>query len=77
MMHIPSRGPMCKSKIVKCTTTFTVDLISGVVVVRNVPAWICTQCGEEWIEDEVSIKLEAIAERAIQHRTQLEMVSFS
>ena len=31
-------------------TTFTVDLGFGVVVVRDVPATVCSQCGADWIE---------------------------
>jgi len=40
-----------------------------------VPALVCTQCGEEWIEDSVSIQLEGITERAKLQKTQLEVVS--
>ena len=50
--------PICGGNKVKGTTTFTVDLGFGVVVVRNVPAMICEQCGEEWIGSETALKLE-------------------
>jgi len=33
-----------------------VDLGFGVVVVRNVPAKVCSQCGEEWIDAKVTGK---------------------
>ncbi|MEN8130151.1 MAG: type II toxin-antitoxin system MqsA family antitoxin [Pseudomonadota bacterium] len=46
------------------TTTFTVDLGFGVVVVREVPAQVCDLCGTDWIEDPVAEKLERIVERA-------------
>ena len=36
------------------TTVFAVDLKTGVVVVRGVPARVCSQCGEAWIEDAVA-----------------------
>ena len=77
MNHIPSKCPLCGGKIEHDTTTFTVDLKTGVVVVRDVPAWVCTQCGEDWIEDAVSIKLEEIANHARLQNTQLEMVSMT
>jgi YgiT-type zinc finger domain-containing protein len=75
MKHIPSKCPLCGGKIDPGTTTFTVDLKSGVIIVRNVPAWVCTQCGEDWIEDPISVKLENIANRARLQNTQLEMIS--
>jgi len=75
MKHIPSKCPLCGGKIDIGTTPFTVDLKSGVIVVRNVPAWVCTQCGEDGIEDPISVKLEKIANRARLQNTQLEMIS--
>ena len=39
---------------------FTADLGTGVVVVRHVGATVCTQCGEEWIDNETARKLENI-----------------
>jgi YgiT-type zinc finger domain-containing protein len=46
------------------TTTFTVDLTFGVVVVREVPAFVCAQCGDAWIDDPVAAKLESIVAEA-------------
>ncbi len=43
-------------------TTFTADMGSGIVVVRDVPATICSQCGADWIRDPVAAKLEKIVE---------------
>ena len=77
MQKIPSKCPLCSGNVVKDTTTFTVDMKSGVVVVRNVPAFICQQCGEEWLEDDQTAQLEKIVARARQENTQLEMISLS
>ena len=46
------------------STTFTVDLGFGVVVVRDVPAQVCDLCGADWIEDSVAEQLEKIIEQA-------------
>jgi hypothetical protein len=75
MMHIPSQCPICNGKVEPGTTTFAVDLKSGLIVVRNVPALICIQCGEEWLEDSTAIQLEEITARAKAQNTQLEVVS--
>ena len=52
--------PICGGSKIDSTTSFTVDYNTGVVLVRNVPAKICEQCGEEWISDETASKLEEI-----------------
>ena len=49
----------------------------GDIVVRNVPARICTQCGEEWIADEIAEKLETVAETARKEKKQVEVVDFA
>lgn len=46
------------------TTTFAVDLKFGVVVVREVPALVCTRCGDAWIDASVAAKLESIVNDA-------------
>jgi len=36
------------------STIFTADLGFGVVVVRDVPATVCSQCGADWIADAIA-----------------------
>lgn len=52
--------PICGGAKINSTTSFTVDYNTGVVVVREVPAKVCVQCGEEWITDDIASKLEEI-----------------
>ncbi|MEK7264453.1 MAG: type II toxin-antitoxin system MqsA family antitoxin [Bacteroidota bacterium] len=69
--------PLCGGVKKSATTTFTVDYTSGVVVVRNVPASVCSQCGEEWIPDDIAEKLESIVESARIGQMQVEVVNFA
>jgi YgiT-type zinc finger domain-containing protein len=41
-------------------TTFTADLGFGIVVVRDVPATLCSQCGADWITDSIAEEVEAL-----------------
>jgi YgiT-type zinc finger domain-containing protein len=56
-------------------TIFAVDLGGGVLVVRNVPALIWAQCGEEWIADEVAARLENLADDARQRGAEVEVIT--
>ncbi|WP_058557984.1 type II toxin-antitoxin system MqsA family antitoxin [Thiohalocapsa sp. ML1] len=56
--------PLCAGRRKPGQTTFTAELGFGVVVVRHVPALVCDQCGEEWIEDPVAAALEAVVDEA-------------
>ncbi len=60
----PGRCPLCGGAKKAGKTTFTVDLGFGVVVVRDVPATVCSQCGADWIADMVASKLEEIVNDA-------------
>jgi len=55
-------------------TTFTVDFGSGVVV-RNVPATVCSQCGMEWIDDKAAAKIETIVKEAKNKQSEIEVMS--
>lgn len=59
------------------TTTFTVDYGNGIIVVRNVPAMVCTQCGETWLTNGISEQLEQFVDDARKSRKQVEVIDFS
>jgi len=58
------------------TTTFTVDLGFGVIVIRNVPATVCSQCGADWIADDIAERLEAMVNDARKRQHQVEVTAF-
>ena len=71
-----STCPSCKGSIETGKTIFSVELTVGVLIVRNVPASICIQCGEKFISDDVMEILENIAVDARKRHAQIEVVEF-
>jgi len=69
--------PLCGGSKTQGTTTFTVDLRFGVVVVRDVPATVCAQCGADWISDAIAARLESIVEDARRKHHMVEVTSFA
>lgn len=61
---LPDKCPLCGGNVKKGKTIFTVELGFGVVVVRDVPATVCSQCGADWIDDTIASKLEEIVDDA-------------
>jgi YgiT-type zinc finger domain-containing protein len=51
---------MCKGTVQDGFSTFTVDMGGCVVVIKNVPSGVCSQCGEVSYNDEVTRRLEQI-----------------
>jgi YgiT-type zinc finger domain-containing protein len=70
-----NKCPVCGGRKRAGTTTYSVDLGSGIVVVRNVKAKICTQCGEEWIDNKTAGELEMIIEDARKKHRQVEVIA--
>ena len=67
--------PFCGGAKKPGTTTFTAELGFGVVVVRQVPASVCSQCGADWISDKVAGKLETLVAEAKTKRLQVEVTA--
>ena len=67
---------ICGGTKTQGTTTFTVDLGFGVVVVWNVPALVCEQCGTDWIAEETAERLEITVNDARQRHRQVEVTAY-
>ncbi len=76
MSNSHGRCPLCGGEKEPGTTTFAVDLQFGVVVVRQVPALVCTQCGDAWIDDRVAERLEVVVADARRKQTVVEVAQW-
>ena len=72
---VKSRCPLCDGYKEPGKTTHTVDLGFGIVVIRNVPATVCSQCGEAWIDPRTAEELENIVEEAHLKHHEVQIVS--
>ena len=58
--------------------THTVDLGNCIVIVKNVPARVCVQCGEVWYSGTVAKQLEKIVDAVTATAiTEVAIVSYS
>jgi YgiT-type zinc finger domain-containing protein len=67
----------CEGTLKEAETTFTVDFGAGVVVVRNVPAMVCSRCGLDWIDDDTAARIEKIVKEAKNKHSVVEVMSLS
>ncbi len=79
-MRVPEHGssrrcPLCRGSQVPGQTTFTADLQDRLVVIRHVPAWVCNQCGESFIDSDVARELEAMVASARARNAEVEIIS--
>ena len=52
--------PVCRGSLRPKAITYTSEFRGKVVVVQNVPALVCTQCGEALLEPDVADKVQEI-----------------
>jgi YgiT-type zinc finger domain-containing protein len=55
------------------TTTFALTRDDTTIVIRDVPAQICTTCGEEYVDAEKGRRLSQIAEKAVSEGIQVDV----
>lgn len=68
---------MCKSDLEEKLTTYMVDLENSIIIVKNVPSWVCKQCGETSYSDEVAQELEKIVKSMKNSFTEIAVVNFN
>lgn len=54
-------------------TTVTLERGQAVLIFRNVPAQVCTNCGEAYVSEEITAQLLEEAEEAVRARVQVDV----
>ena len=62
----PDRCSFCKGKLRDGETEFMARVGEQVVVITEVPAWICDNCGEAYYSSETSQKIDVVMEKVHQ-----------
>ena len=69
---------MCKNgNTATGTHTVTLEKNDTVLVVRQVPADICENCGEYYLDADVSTTLWEMVNRAVKHHAELEILNYA
>jgi len=56
---------LCRGKMEKSTVALPYEMNRDyMIVVRGVPAWVCRQCGDSFVEIEIVRELERIVKNA-------------
>jgi len=59
----PNRCSFCKGRLLKGETEFIVRVESELLVIRDIPAYVCEECGEAYHTPAISRKIDRIIER--------------
>ncbi|MGE3154578.1 MAG: type II toxin-antitoxin system MqsA family antitoxin [Nitrospiraceae bacterium] len=59
------------------TATVTLDRETATVVIKKVPARVCRNCGEEYVEETVTARLLKTAEEAVRAGVQVDVRTYA
>ncbi|MCL2159519.1 MAG: type II toxin-antitoxin system MqsA family antitoxin [Oscillospiraceae bacterium] len=68
---------MCKGHVEDKPTTFMVDLGNCIVIVKNVPSQVCSQCGETSYGNDVAHRLEKIVNDMRKTVTEIAIINYT
>lgn len=58
-------------------TTITLNRAGATIIIKEVPTQICNNCGEYYLSEEISEQVMALAENAIKHNAEVEILRFA
>ena len=67
---------MCKGNLEMKKVNYIVDLGSTIIIVKEVPAKVCKQCGEQFFEDVIAENIEKIVNKLKKMATEVAVVSY-
>ena len=67
---------VCKGELTKKEINHIVDLDGHIIIVKNVPAEVCKQCGESFFENEVALRLEKIVDEIRNNKAEITIVNY-
>jgi YgiT-type zinc finger domain-containing protein len=68
---------ICKAEMEETNVTYTEDIAQGVIVIRHVPAHVCTECGNTWYSGTIAAQLEKMIDRfASSAGTEVSVINF-
>lgn len=68
---------LCKSDLKRGNVNHVVDLEDKIIVIKEVPANICEQCGEYFLDNEVALNIETFIEKAKKNKAEILVVKYT
>ena len=66
---------MCKGNLEEKKVNYVVDL-ENTIIIKGVPEKVCTQCGEQYFNDEIAENIEKIVNQLKQLATEITVVNY-
>ena len=67
---------ICKGKLEEKKVNYIADLEDTIIIIKGVPARVCTQCGEQYFDDETTENIERIVNQLKQVPIEVSIVNY-
>lgn len=67
---------MCKGTTIEKKVNYVVDLENTIIIIKGIPAKVCSQCGEQYFSDEIAQNIEYIVNQLKQLSTEVTIVNY-
>ena len=67
---------MCKGDLEKGNVNHIVDLDNFIIIIKNVPAKVCKQCGEYYLEHKVALEIEKIIDSYRENAAEVIIINY-
>lgn len=67
---------VCKGELNKKEINHIVDIEGHIIIIKNVPAEVCKQCGESFFENQVALRLEQIVEEIRSNKAEITIINY-
>lgn len=68
---------MCNGELEEQKVNYVVDLKDAIIIIKGVPAKVCSQCEEQYFEDKTSENIERIVNQLKQLATEVTIVNYT
>ena len=66
----------CGKDVYKSTTTEAIEMDFGLLVIRNIPCYKCSECDEIFYTGDVALKIEEITETVKQFAQEVTIIDY-
>ena len=67
---------MCKGETSKKLVNYLVDIDNNIIIIKEVPANVCNQCGERYFDNDVMKNLEKIIDEVKKVSMEISIVNY-
>ncbi|MEY8001705.1 type II toxin-antitoxin system MqsA family antitoxin [Clostridium sp. Mt-5] len=68
---------LCKGDLVQGRVNHIVDLDGHIIIIKDVPANVCKQCGEYFLENDIALKVEKIVDEVRKNKAEILVMNYS